>query len=163
MRKINKIILHCSATPEGKDYTVEQIDRWHKQRGFKKIGYHYVIYRDGSIKKGRDETEIGAHTTGQNSDSIGICYIGGMDKDNIKPKDTRTTEQIDSLFLLCYNLMGKYNLRIDDIHAHYEYAKKACPSFNIIDFKWDYLKWVGNKLNQERNEIEKNFRDTSRV
>lgn len=156
MREIKKLILHCSATPEGKDFTVQDIDEWHRQRGFKKIGYHYVIYRDGSIHKGRDESQIGAHTTGQNKDSIGICYIGGMDKDSNKSKDTRTTEQIDSLFQLCYSLMGKYNLRIDDIHPHYEYAKKDCPSFSIIDFKWDYLKWISNKLNK-KNETEENF------
>lgn len=61
MRKIDEIIVHCAATPEGKDYTVAQIDRWHKERGFDCIGYHYVIYRDGSVHKGRSEERQGAH------------------------------------------------------------------------------------------------------
>ena len=77
MRKITQIIIHCSATPEGKDYTVADIDRWHKARGFKMIGYHYVIYRDGSIHTGRPLEMVGAHCKGHNAHSIGICYIGG--------------------------------------------------------------------------------------
>lgn len=77
MRKITEIIIHCAATPEGKDFTVQDIDRWHRQRGFKSIGYHFVIYRDGSIHKGRPLDQIGAHCTGHNANSIGICYIGG--------------------------------------------------------------------------------------
>lgn len=97
MRKINKIIIHCSATPEGREITVEDITLWHKKRGFKTIGYHYIIYLDGSIHIGRPEEEIGAHCVGQNSNSIGICYIGGMDIENKRPKDTRTDAQKRSL------------------------------------------------------------------
>ena len=69
-RIIKEIIVHCSATPEGKDFTVLDIKKWHLERGFSDIGYHYVIYRDGSINKGRDESKIGAHCTGHNSYSI---------------------------------------------------------------------------------------------
>lgn len=129
MRKINKIIIHCSATPEGKDFTVEDITKWHKQRGFRTIGYHYVIYRDGSIHTGRPEDEIGAHTVGQNSNSIGICYIGGMDKDNKKPMDTRTEAQKLSIIRLVQELMNKYPDAT--IHGHNEFANKACPSYNV--------------------------------
>lgn len=96
MRKITEIIIHCSATKEGKYYTVSDIDRWHRARGFRKISYHFIIYRDGSIHVGRSKNEIGAHCTGQNSISIGICYIGGLSSDG-KPKDSRTKEQKDSL------------------------------------------------------------------
>ena len=74
MRHINEIIIHCSATPEGRDYTVADIDRWHKARGWRGIGYHYVIYRDGSVHAGRPVEQIGAHCTGHNANSIGICY-----------------------------------------------------------------------------------------
>jgi N-acetylmuramoyl-L-alanine amidase len=84
MRDIKEIIVHCSATPEGKDYTVATIREWHLARKFNDIGYHYVIYRDGSINKGRSEDIAGAHCTGHNSNSIGICYIGGMTADNKK-------------------------------------------------------------------------------
>ena len=96
MREITEIIIHCSATVEGKHFTVEDIDRWHKARGWQGIGYHYVIYLDGSIHRGRDLNKIGAHCTGHNKNSIGICYIGGVDKNN-KPKDTRTEAQKESL------------------------------------------------------------------
>ena len=78
-RTIKEIILHCSATPEGKDYSVDTIRKWHLQRGFSDIGYHYVIYRDGSIHNGRDVNISGAHCTNHNSKSIGVCYIGGLD------------------------------------------------------------------------------------
>ncbi len=76
MRQITEIILHCSDTVEGRDYTVEDIDRWHKNRGWRSIGYHYVIYRDGTVHEGRPLKQIGAHCKGHNYHSIGICYIG---------------------------------------------------------------------------------------
>ena len=104
MRKINEIIVHCAATPEGKHITVKDIDKWHRQRGFKQIGYHYVIYLDGSINVGRSEAQIGAHCTGHNSNSIGVCYIGGVAKDGKTPKDTRTPEQKESLSSLTKSL-----------------------------------------------------------
>lgn len=129
MRKITKIIVHCSATPEGRDYTVADIDRWHKQRGWKGIGYHYVIYRDGSVHTGRDVEQIGAHCTGQNANSIGICYIGGMTADNKKPKDTRTPEQVTALRALINELKTKYPTAT--IQGHNEFANKACPCFDV--------------------------------
>jgi len=128
MRKINKIILHCSATKEGQNFTTADIDRWHKQRGFAKIGYHFVIYLDGSVHKGRDISEIGAHVQGQNSNSIGICYIGGLDA-NGKAKDTRTDAQKASLVKLVAELKGQFPDAT--IHGHNEFANKACPCFDV--------------------------------
>ena len=93
MRTINEIIVHCTATPEGKDYTVDDITRWHKERGFKTIGYHYVVYRDGSVHEGRPLAEVGAHCKGHNAHSIGVCYVGGLTADGRKAKDTRTLDQ----------------------------------------------------------------------
>ena len=78
MRKIKEIIIHCSATKEGRNFTVADIDRWHRERGFFCIGYHFVIYRDGSIHVGRSVEEVGAHCKGHNTVSIGVCYIGGL-------------------------------------------------------------------------------------
>lgn len=127
-RIIKEIIVHCSATPEGKDFTVLDIKKWHLERGFSDIGYHYVIYRDGSINKGRDESKIGAHCTGHNSYSIGVCYVGGCAKDGKTPKDTRTDAQKKSLLSLLRNLKMKYPQA--SIHSHKDYAQKACPSFN---------------------------------
>lgn len=128
MRPINKIILHCSATKEGKNFTVKDIDEWHRQRGFKCIGYHFVIYLDGTVHKGRDESEVGAHCSGHNSFSIGICYIGGLDA-NGKPKDTRTDKQKAAIKSLVAELKLKYPDAT--IHGHNEFANKACPCFDV--------------------------------
>lgn len=130
-RLINKIIIHCSATREGKDFTVADIDKWHKARGWQGIGYHYVIYRDGSVHVGRSEDKIGAHTSGHNANSIGVCYIGGVASDGKTPKDTRTDLQKAALSGLIAGLKRKYPNAT--IHGHYEFAAKACPSFKIED------------------------------
>ena len=128
MRKIKEIIIHCSATPEGKDFTVQDIDRWHRQRGWRGIGYHYVIYRDGSVHAGRSLQIVGAHCKGHNAMSIGICYIGGLSKDG-KPKDTRTPEQKQALKALVMKLKKDYPNAT--IHGHNEFAAKACPCFDV--------------------------------
>ena len=127
-RTIKELIVHCSATPEGKDYNVDTIRQWHLQRGFSDIGYHYVIYRDGSIHIGRDESIIGAQCTGHNTNSIGVCYIGGCASDGKTPKDTRTTEQKQSLVKLLKELKTKYPQA--SIHGHRDFSSKACPSFD---------------------------------
>ncbi len=129
MRKINRIIIHCSATPEGKDYTVQQIDQWHRQRGFRCIGYHFVIYRDGSVHEGRPIEQVGAHCKGYNANSIGICYIGGCAADGKTPKDTRTEAQRVALIRLVADLKTRYPSAT--VHGHNEFANKACPSFNV--------------------------------
>ncbi len=127
-RNIKEIIVHCSATPEGKDFTVNDIRKWHLARGFNDIGYHYVIYRDGSIHLGRNEAISGAHCTGHNTISIGICYIGGCASDGKTPKDTRTPAQKAALIKLLKDLKRKYPKAT--IHGHREFAAKACPSFD---------------------------------
>lgn len=127
-RVINEIIVHCSATPEGKDFTVEDITAWHKKRGFATIGYHYVVYRDGTIRNGRDVNTSGAHCTGHNTHSIGVCYIGGLTAKGTKPKDTRTGEQKKSLLWLLKSLKDVYPKAT--IHGHREFAPKDCPCFD---------------------------------
>lgn len=127
-RNIKELIVHCSATPEGKDFTVNDIRKWHLARGFSDVGYHYVIYRDGSIHVGRNESVSGAHCTGHNTISIGICYIGGLATDGKTPKDTRTPAQKASLIKLLKELKAKYPKA--KIYPHYKFAAKACPSFN---------------------------------
>ena len=132
MRKIDKIILHCTATREGQDWTVEQIRKMHvQQNGWADIGYHYIIYRDGTIHEGRPVEKAGAHTAGYNATSIGVCYIGGCDS-NMRPKDTRTQAQKTALIELVYELQKKYPNAT--IHGHREFAAKACPSFDVK--KW---------------------------
>ncbi|MCH5346258.1 MAG: N-acetylmuramoyl-L-alanine amidase [Muribaculaceae bacterium] len=131
MRKIDKIIIHCSATPEGRDYTVAQIRDWHvRGNGWSDIGYHYVIYRDGSIHPGRPVGVAGAHTKGHNAHSIGICLIGGCAADGKTPKDTRTHAQRVALVNLVKQLKATYGPDVT-VHGHNEFAAKACPSFNV--------------------------------
>lgn len=130
-RNITEIIIHCSATPEGKDYTVKDIKSWHLQRGFSDIGYHWVIYRDGSIHQGRNEAISGAHCTGHNTNSIGVCYIGGMDSNNKNPKDSRTAAQKEALVSLLKELKKRYPKA--KIVSHSTYAAKACPSFDATN------------------------------
>ena len=131
MRQITKIIVHCSATPEGKDFTVADITRWHKQRKFVTIGYHYVIYRNGEVHNGRPESQIGAHCTGHNVNSIGVCYIGGVAKDGKTPKDTRTSAQKLALERLLCHLKDRFPKAT--IHGHRDFAAKACPSFDATE------------------------------
>ena len=127
-RTIKEIIVHCSATPEGKDFTVQDIRRWHKAQGWADIGYHFVIYRNGHIEPGRDVDLVGSHCTGHNSYSIGICYIGGMDRENKQPKDTRTLAQKAALLSLLTDLKMIYPEA--RIYGHRDFAAKACPSFD---------------------------------
>jgi N-acetylmuramoyl-L-alanine amidase len=130
MRQIDKIIIHCSATPEGRDVKTEEIRRWHiEERGWSDIGYHYVVELDGSVNMGRHTDSIGAHTRGENTGSIGICYVGGMDANMELAKDTRTEAQKKGLRCLISDLKKKYGTLT--IHGHNEYSTKECPSFNV--------------------------------
>jgi N-acetylmuramoyl-L-alanine amidase len=128
MRNINKIIVHCSATPEGRNFTVKQIDACHRQRGFNGIGYHFVIYLDGSVHVGRPLAKAGAHCKGYNAHSIGVCYIGGVAADGKTPKDTRTDTQKASLVKLITELRQQFPNA--SVHGHREFANEACPCFD---------------------------------
>ncbi len=127
-RRIDKIILHCTATKQGKDYTVDQVRSWHvHDRNFADIGYHFLIRLDGTVEDGRPLDKIGSHCTGQNAHSIGIAYVGGLDSDG-KPMDTRTPSQRNAMLSLVDSLKRKYKA---SVHCHNEFANKACPSFKI--------------------------------
>ena len=141
-RVVHTLVVHCSATKESQNYTSKDIKTWHLKRGFNDIGYHFVILLDGTIEIGRPLNKIGAHVSGHNTGTIGICYIGGIDKNN-KPKDTRTKEQKESLYKII-NLLCKY-FNIKDIKGHRDYSKdlngngkidkfefiKECPCFDV--------------------------------
>lgn len=127
MRQINKIIIHCTATPEGRPVTVKDVDTWHRQRGFSGIGYHYLIGLNGEVWKGRALEVPGAHTVGHNAQSIGVCYVGGLDR-SMNPKDTRTAAQKQALVKLLKEL--KADFPNATIHGHREFAAKACPCFD---------------------------------
>ena len=128
MRKIDKRIVHCSATREGVDYSVETIRGWHKMRGWSDIGYHYLVHLDGSISYGRDINKIGAHVKGHNTGSIGVCYVGGVETDGKTPKDTRTPEQKESLLDLIKTLKRLNSNAV--VYGHRDFSSKACPSYD---------------------------------
>ena len=131
MRRIDKIIVHCTATPAGREVTVADVKAWHKARGFRTIGYHYLVYLDGTVHAGRRESEVGAHCLGQNARSIGVCYVGGLDTATGEPRDTRTPAQRRALRELVEALCRRYPSAT--VHGHREFAAKACPCFDIAD------------------------------
>jgi len=131
MRKIDLIIIHCTATKEGQHFTASDIDRWHKAKGWRGIGYHYVYLLDGTEEKGRNISEVGAHTIGYNATSIGIVYVGGLDS-NGKAKDTRTPEQEAAMITRIEQLLKEYPAA--KVAGHYQFANKACPCFDVN--KW---------------------------
>jgi N-acetylmuramoyl-L-alanine amidase len=135
IRSVNKIIYHCTATPEGRNYSVRDVDMWHRQRGFTMIGYHFLIDLNGKVMLGRPIGMVGSHCQGENERSIGIAYVGGMTKDMKEPKDTRNRLQMNSSYMLIKELDKRFNL-IGGLRGHNEFAQKACPSFNM---KIDYL------------------------
>ena len=127
MRTITLLIIHCSAVKPNQTSSARQIDEWHKKRGWKCIGYHYVIRRDGSIEKGRPEEQVGAHCLNHNQHSIGICYEGGLDI-NGKPADTRTPEKKATLRARLEELHRSYSRAF--IMGHNTFANKACSCFD---------------------------------
>ena len=131
MRNVNEIIVHCSATREEQQVSVDTIRDWHLAKGWNDIGYHFYIDLDGTINKGRDIDKIGAHCKGHNRNSIGICYCGGVETDGKTPKDTRTQEQKDSLLNVLKTLKAMYPEAV--IYSHNEFAAKACPSFDATE------------------------------
>lgn len=130
---ITKITIHCSASEFG---DVQEIDKWHRERGFNKIGYHFVILNgkrkggsaykaseDGLLETGRGETEVGAHVKGHNTGNIGICLIGNKGF---------SRSQFDTLVTLLRELMHRHNVAPDNIYGHYEFDPgKTCPGFNV--------------------------------
>lgn len=145
MRKINEIILHCTASKEGKEFHASDVDRWHKAKGWKMIGYQYFIALDGTIEKGRPVEMVGAHCKGHNANSIGIVYCGGLDSDG-KPKDTRTIAQKESMYALVYQLLNQFGLSIKDVYGHRDFAAKSCPCFTSEQFRKEYEEWLQDYL-----------------
>jgi len=136
LRKINEIIIHCSATPEGRDVTVEEIRQWHLDRGFNDIGYHYIIDLDGVVHDGRPIEKPGAHCVKHNTHSLSICYIGGTDAHG-RAKDTRTLEQKKSLKNLIHGLMFRFHDA--KIYGHNEFSDKDCPCFSVKNEHFEKL------------------------
>lgn len=135
--------MHCTGTPAGQDFSVKQIDACHRARGFRKIGYHYVVYRDGSVHAGRAESETGAHAKGHNTRSIGVCYVGGLTADGTRCVDTRTDAQKAAMVRLIKDLLARHK-GVKRIMGHRDTSPdrngdgritadefiKACPCFD---------------------------------
>lgn len=129
------IAIHCSATNDKADIGANEIDRWHRSRGFIKIGYHYVIRRDGTLEIGRPLTEIGAHVEGFNSSSIGVCLVGGVDRSKLmKPTNNFTPTQMSNLAVLLKGLKKLYPAAEIKGHRDFPNVAKACPSFSVKDW-----------------------------
>lgn len=158
MRRIDRIVLHCSATAEERDFSARDIDRMHAARGFRfsppnaaglrHIGYHFFVRLDGTIEPGRPVGEAGAHVRGYNLTSIGICYAGGLTKDGKSAKDTRTLQQRDALARLVRELAVTYRIPRSRICGHRDLSPdrdgdgkverhewlKECPCFEVADW-----------------------------
>lgn len=128
------IVVHCSATREDRDYTVEQLLRDHKTRGFRTIGYHFYIRKSGIATQHRRILEVGAHARGVNRCSIGICYEGGLDANGL-PADTRTFEQKKALLGLLWKLHQLFPQALIVGHRELPGANKACPCFNCDEYR----------------------------
>ena len=127
-RPIDKIIIHSSATQAKMDIGVEEIRKWHLKRGFRDIGYHYVIRRSGRVENGRNPNQVGAHTKGYNTGSLGICLVGGANA-KMQGEDNFTPEQWRSLRNFIRIL--KADLKKATIHGHKEFNNTECPSFDV--------------------------------
>ncbi|MGW9332732.1 N-acetylmuramoyl-L-alanine amidase [Bosea sp. NPDC055594] len=129
-RRIEEIIVHCTATPEGRPVSVNTIRGWHIGQGWRDIGYHWVVLLDGTIAPGRPESQVGSHVAGHNSGTLGVVYVGGVGADGKTPKDTRTPAQKTALLELCRALIQRYPA-IRKVTGHNQYSSKACPSFDV--------------------------------
>lgn len=137
-RRIDEIVLHCSATREGQDISVETIRSWHVDgNGWSDIGYHAVIMLDGTVELGRPLRRSGAHVKGHNSTTIGVCYIGGVEADGKTAKDTMTPAQEQAFrnyVTTMRSVLGPLT-----ISGHNQYSTKACPSFDVREKFADIL------------------------
>ena len=128
MRKINKVFVHCSYTPASMDIGADEIRQWHLERGWSDIGYHFVIRRDGTLDLGRPAEKIGAHVRGHNSDSLGVCLVGG------KPDANFTYKQYEMLYKL--HDMLDTNFKNPEWLGHRDAGdtNKSCPNFDVKSF-----------------------------
>lgn len=127
---VKYIVVHCAATPPSMDIGAKEIDRWHRQRGFRCIGYHYVIRRDGNVETGRDLDEVGAHVEGYNSVSYGVCMVGGVTESGV-PDNNFTSPQFTSLVKIIEQLLVRAPKAEVLGHRDIPGVRKACPSFDV--------------------------------
>ena len=143
MRKDTKyIMIHCTATKPSMDIGFDEVDRWHRARGFLSCGYHRIIRRDGTIEQGRQDNEVGAHCRGRNHDAISISVVGGVTEENVEVWENNFTgEQWETLKKVVIELHGKYPEA--EIVGHYKFSDtKQCPSFDVDEWAKTELDWI---------------------
>ena len=148
LAEVTGVIIHCAATKPKMDIGAKEIKDWHLKRGWSDIGYHWVIRRDGKIETGRSSNLIGAHCKGQNSHNIGICLVGGIDEKG-KPENNFTDEQWFSLIGFLKGLPLTYP-NIENITGHNEHSNKACPSFDVQEWKKEFNIYFKNPIQDEK-------------
>ncbi|PTP73722.1 N-acetylmuramoyl-L-alanine amidase [Vibrio splendidus] len=125
------ITVHCSATPPQQDVDVAEIRRWHKKKGWRDVGYHFVIRRNGDVELGRPLSQTGAHVKGHNKSNIGICLVGGCNAD-LQPEDNFTLAQRKALFGLMAALQEQFLISDENVKGHKDWGvNKACPVLKI--------------------------------
>ena len=128
-RVIKRIVIHVSDSPDTRDIGVKEIRQWHvEERGWKDVGYNYVVRRSGVVEPGRPLNQIPAHTVGHNSNSIGICWVG---------RDRPTYDQRQALWELVLDLLDTFELQVSDVYGHKELAPggKTCPNLDCDVFR----------------------------
>lgn len=132
MRKIKKLVLHCSDSCDSLDFGAKEIDRWHREdNGWDAIGYHYVIRRNGRVERGRPDEAVGAHVKDHNKRSIGIVWVG---------RKTPTLNQYSSIINLLAYLKKKYKIELENILGHCELDDyKTCPNLDMNRVRGDVL------------------------
>ena len=140
------IIIHCTATKPSMDIGLDEIDGWHRDRGFLSCGYHRIIRRDGTVEQGRVDEEVGAHCRGRNHDSISVAMVGGVAENNIEQwEDNFTSPQWTTLKTQITELHNKYPEA--EICGHYKFSDtKQCPSFDVEEWKKIELDWIEGDL-----------------
>lgn len=129
MRKITRIVVHCTDSPDSLDVDAKTIDRWHKERGWTGIGYHWVVRRTGQVEMGRPESEVGSHVFGHNRDTIGVVWSGRS-----KPEPA----QYEALIAKIVDCNVRFGLTADDVFGHCELANgKTCPNLHMAKVRAD--------------------------
>ena len=139
MRTIKYLVVHCTATKPSHDVGVDTVRKWHKARGWRDIGYHWIIRRDGTLEKGRPEEQVGAHVAGHNKYSIGISLSGGVSEDTLTPEMNYTDEQMDTLGEWLRAAKKRFPDAVIQGHRDFSGVAKACPCFDVKD----WIKEVG--------------------
>lgn len=150
MRHIDEVVVHCTATPEGRETAVAEIDAWHRARGWSGCGYHRIVGLHAERWAGRPIEKIGAHVAGHNTGTVGLVYVGGVAADGRTAKDTRTKAQKEALEAELIDLRDRFGIK--KVSGHNEYAAKACPSFDA-SAEYDHMFPEGGFVQREKDEI----------